>query len=162
MLAVADRAEDPDGGRLMGTRMTAINRRRPHRTAGQILIEVDRTLRNFALDLVSIQTKYPARKPWKPRADGSPSEPRSGPRKGGKRTGIYGKGWRIIVTRVGEIVVENRVEYAVYVGGDPSDPSPLHQTQVMRDRGWTSVTEEADKLIRTKYRNIMRSALRII
>lgn len=74
------------------------------------------------------------------------------------RTGTYGRGWRGPTSlRLGpdyEAVLENRVKYAVYVGG----PKGRGQSRVMARKGWSSVTDVV-KRVETKQNRRYRKTL---
>lgn len=95
-----------------------------------VLAELDRLGRR-----VSAETKqYPPWRPWK-------RPPKSGPHKGGRRTGALGKSWRYQVqsgNRIVLIVESQGVRYARYVQG-------RNQTKVMRGRGWQTVRANFNK-----------------
>lgn len=83
---------------------------------------------------------YPPWKPWR-------RPPKRGPRAGGRRTGAYGRGWRIQKDRFkpwASIKVTNGVSYAVWVGG-PRGGRP-GQARHMRARGWKSISDVTPKL----------------
>jgi len=101
---------------------------------------VDRELRDFAGDFIRTMATYPAAMPWKGRT------PKSGPRRGGRRTGTYGKGWRLGVVMPGSIEAVNRVEYAVHVGGPKTGAKGKRQAEVMAARHWPNLTEVSDRL----------------
>lgn len=98
---------------------------------------VNRWLRDFSFEVIREMQEYPPWRPWK-------NPPRSGPRKGGRRTGAYGKGWGSSVTFTpNSVTIRNRVGYAVHVGGPRSGERGRRQAAAMRARGWKSVTDVA-------------------
>lgn len=92
-------------------------------------------LKDFGVTAQKKLQTYPAAQPWK-------NPPKTGPRRGGKRTGSYGRGWAGSMKVSGYTSVEltNNVTYAVYVGG-PTSGGGQHQTRVMSARGWPNVTQ---------------------
>ena len=100
----------------------------------------DRELRDFAGDFIRTMATYPAAMPWKGRT------PKSGPRRGGRRTSAYGKGWRLGVVMPGSIEVGNRVEYAVHVGGPKTGSKGERQARAMAARHWPNLTDVSDRL----------------
>lgn len=60
-------------------------------------------------------------------------------RKGYRRTGRYGRNWRISGRRRGYVEVSDPVEYAVYVGGPKEGPKGGRQARAMGRRGWTRI-----------------------
>lgn len=98
-------------------------------------------LDSLADDIVKRMSVYPTAQPWKSRT------PKTGLRKGGRRTGNYGRNWRKVNRSKGAVDVINPIRYAVWVGG-PNDKGP-GQTSNMKRRGWPSITdvgrEEAKK-----------------
>lgn len=93
-----------------------------------------RALNAFADDVVSQMAKYPPAQPWKSRT------PKSGLRRGGKRTGNLGRGWRKVNRSKGTLDIVNLTPYAVWVEG-PKEGNGPRQTRVMRNRGWQSITD---------------------
>lgn len=91
--------------------------------------------RGFAGGMVKRMQSYPAAKPWRSRV------PTKGPRKGGKRTGALGRGWRMTKTGPGFSEVSNKVKYTVWVEGPQSGPGKK-QLDGMRVRGWPAIDDE--------------------
>jgi hypothetical protein len=97
-------------------------------------------LRDFAFEFQREMQEYPAAKPWK-------NPPRSGLRKGGRRTGTYGKGWTGAPQFTSDsVTIINRVGYAVYVGG--AKRKRPGQTRVMAGRQWKSVSDVGPEVSR--------------
>jgi hypothetical protein len=96
-------------------------------------------LNAFAQIVLSEMAVYPQWRPWR-------RPPRTGPRAGGRRTGAYGKGWRVQKDRFkpwSSIEITNSVSYAGWVGG-PRGGRP-GQARHMRARGWKSVSDVAPR-----------------
>lgn len=74
---------------------------------------------------------YPAARPWK-------NPPKTGLRAGGKRTGNYGRGWRVVINK-DNAKITNGVLYAVYVGG--SKKQRPGQARALAARGWQSTDD---------------------
>lgn len=91
--------------------------------------------RGFAGGMIRRMQSYPAAKPWRSRV------PTKGPRKGGKRTGGLGRGWRMTKTGPGFSEVSNKVKYTIWVQG-PSRGPGKKQTAEMRRRGWPNISDE--------------------
>lgn len=82
---------------------------------------------------------YPPIQPWKH------GFPKTGPRAGGKRTGLYGKGWDspLIITPF-SVRLENSVPYARYVGGpNRARGGRARQARHLKARGWPSQSDVA-------------------
>lgn len=92
-----------------------------------------RSLDAFTLEFMRQMQDYPGAQPWK-----NPP-PKSGPRKDGRRTGNYGRNWRVRNKTKTSREIVNDVPYAVWVGGR-TDGSGPKQTANMAQRGWTSIT----------------------
>lgn len=123
--------------------------------AQQIRRGIDRFLRDFAFGVVREMQEYPPARPWKHRP------PSSGPRKGGRRTGFYGREWGVGV-RFGanRVEVVNRAVYAVYVGGPVPGRGPgRRQAHALRARGWKSVSDVAP-VLRRRFRPLLLEYLR--
>lgn len=104
---------------------------------------VDRFLRDFSFRVVREMQDYPAARPWKH------PPPKEGPRKGGRRTGDYGKGWGLAPQFTGNsVTLWNSVQYAVYVGGPKRGSRGKRQAKAMRERGWKSVSDVAPAIAR--------------
>lgn len=125
-----------------------VAKRQPIATGNLIaLLQQEVGALGFAGEMVRRMSDYPPARPWRSRP------PTKGPRKGGRRTGAYGRGWRIgaerDLTQTGgggfRITgsARNRVHYAVFVGGPRPGAYRRRQTDVMRSRGWPSITFEA-------------------
>ena len=79
--------------------------------------------------------QYPAWRPW------TSPVPTKGPRRGGRRTGQLGRGWKRSITTTGDgitLIVANLVSYASYVQGK-------RQTRVMAGRDWTTIGTVAER-----------------
>lgn len=118
---------------------------------GTQLAESQRFLRDFAFEFTHAMQEYPPWMPWK-------RPPTSGPRKGGRRTGNYGRQWfqtfssggnRSWVTVLNH-VEENGRQYGIYVGGPKRGVRGRRQAKAMAARGWVSSSTVASKL-RRKY-----------
>ena len=95
-------------------------------------------LERFASDMVKEMQAYPGWMPWKSRP------PKAGPRAGGKRTGILGKGWIYSDLRPTQVLITNPVPYAGYVQGYRGRGTKGEkQTKVMMARGWQSISDRA-------------------
>lgn len=81
-------------------------------------------------------------------------------RKGYKRTGTLGRGWKIGRRRRGatitSIEVLNRVAYAVHVQGPRKGQKGRRQTADMRRRGWPNITSESRRVWRKHRPGIIR------
>lgn len=77
--------------------------------------------------------KYPAAQPWK-----GPT-PKSGLRKGGRRTGTLGRNWKLAAKSKYSITIQNMTPYGVHVQGPPDGPRGARQTANMAARGWPNV-----------------------
>ncbi len=81
-------------------------------------------------------------------------------RKGYKRTGTLGRGWKIGRRRRGRTItsieVINRVRYAVHVQGPRRGAKGRRQTADMRRRGWPNITTESKRVWRKHRVNIIR------
>lgn len=115
-------------------------KRMPSPSTNELENGLNRHLRDFATKFQSEVQEYPTWKPWKSKP------PTSGPRRGGRRTGAYGKGW------VGSprftknsVTITNSVPYAIYVAG-------TKQTRVMKERGWPRVKEVGERVAREVFR----------
>lgn len=103
---------------------------------------VDRFLRDFSFRVVREMQDYPSARPWK-------RPPTTGPRRGGRRTGAYGRGWGTSVQFTGNsVTIMNSVQYAVYVGGPRRGNRGQRQAAFMRERGWKSVSDVAPAIAR--------------
>lgn len=78
--------------------------------------------------------KYPPALPWK-----SPP-PKTGLRKGGKRTGTLGRNWSMHKSVSGSVEVSNETPYADWVQGE-------HQTHVMAQRNWKKAKPTAESAV---------------
>lgn len=139
----------------MALRIVAIRpRSEPFATDPFALIDEELGRRGFAGDCIRDLAEYPPFKPWRSRT------PKSGPRKGGRRTGTLGKGWRIArIERSANrrsVEVDNGVAYAVHVEGPRRGQRGRRQTAVMRERGWPTVTEVAQRNWRKRQPIIVR------
>jgi hypothetical protein len=100
----------------------------------------------FAKNVIDDMSDYPPQTPWKPRPNGQPSEPKSGLRQGGRRTGTYGRHWLITRKQRGTLIeVSNNVKYAVFVGGPGRGKKGARQARHMKARGWVSITPVSRK-----------------
>lgn len=97
---------------------------------------IDRELATkFAGAVIRDMTDYPRVLPWRH------GFPKSGPRRGGRRTTRYGRGWQLSAHRRGTFIrVSNRVPYAVYVGGPTLGPKGQRQAWFHGPRGWKSIS----------------------
>lgn len=89
--------------------------------------------------------EYPAKQAWKH------GEPTKGPRRGGRRTGAYRKGWQNtpLIIREASVVALNPVPYARYVGGPKrSSGGRTRQAKHMRARGWQSQSDVGPAIVR--------------
>lgn len=88
---------------------------------------------------------YPGKQPWKH------GEPRKGPRRNGRRSGAYGRGWKdtpLVITK-SSVTALNPVPYARYVGGPKrSTGGRTRQAQHMRARGWQSQSDVGPAIVR--------------
>ncbi len=114
--------------------------------------DIDRELAvNFAGAVIRDMSAYPPVLPW---AHGFPQ---SGPRKGGRRTGRYGRGWRLRGHRRGTLVeVTDPVTYAVFVGGPTTGIRGQRQARFQGRRGWPSITTVIDRRWPPTQRAIVR------
>jgi hypothetical protein len=103
-------------------------------------------LRDFGMEFVEKMEEYPPAIPWKGR------RPKSGPRRGGRRTLALKRGWPLGF-RMGrwEVTVENTVKYVPFVQG-------RGQTRHMRRRHWQR-TDEVVKRLWPKHRKRIAEAL---
>lgn len=103
---------------------------------------INLALRDFAFEFQRVMATYPPAKPWK-----NPP-PKTGPRRGGRRTGNYGRGWtsppKFSRDRV---VMENNVSYSAWVGG--SKKTNPGQARALAARGWIS-QDDAIKDVRKR------------
>ncbi len=100
---------------------------------------VDTVMRQSGGDLAGVMRQYPPRLPWKKKPDGSPGEPKTGLRAGGRRTGNLGLNWNLRNGR-GFYEVFNTVAYAGFVQGFLTGKKGKRQTEVMRRRNWRNLT----------------------
>lgn len=81
----------------------------------------------FITDIQRVMIKYPSQQPTRY-----------------KRTGDYGRGWAgpgAVKITAEEATLINRIRYAVYVGGpNPGARAGERQSQVMANKGWTSIS----------------------
>lgn len=95
---------------------------------------MNKWLRDFAFEFVREMQDYPQAQPWKH------PPPRTGPRRGGRRTSVYGKGWSAAPRFTPDSVeIINNVQYAVWVGGRRRGRPG--QARAMQARGWKSVSD---------------------
>lgn len=100
------------------------------------LVGIRNLLETFAFEAQRELQDYPPAMPWK-----NPP-PRTGLRKGGRRTGTLGRNWKIGGRSQLAIQVTNNTPYGSYVQGPAGKSGKAGgQTQVMADRGWPNVTE---------------------
>lgn len=96
--------------------------------------QLDGLLRSFATIAQAKLQTYPPAQPWK-------NPPKTGLRAGGKRTGTLGRGWtNYTLVSLKSVTLQNNTSYGAWVQG-PTTGSGPGQTQVMKRRGWPSVTE---------------------
>lgn len=120
-------------------KMVAYNPKPKVATAALANQQVQTWLRDTAFEFQREMQDYPAFQPWKSRP------PRSGPRKDGRRTGMYGRGWtKPPRFSVNSVTVVNDVTYAGWVGGKKSRSSRPYQARHMAARGWKSITDVKD------------------
>lgn len=131
---------------------------------------IQAALDDLADDLIFTMQYYPPKQPWKigtrvkgPEGRTGPNRRvvnlgylKSGPRKGGRRTYKYRRGWRK-VKKPYSIEVINKVKYAVWVGGSRRSRGPK-QTNEMRRRGWLSTSDVGPK-VRAFHRAAFQKAL---
>jgi hypothetical protein len=125
---------------MPGIRFEAIKPKRTVIPVEGLQVRVDRELRDFGGDVIREMSKYPPQLPWKH------GEPKSGPRRGGRRTGKYGQNWRFGNVRPGLVEVINQIPYAVPVGGPKDGPKGKRQARAMAARGWPNITDVADRI----------------
>lgn len=113
---------------------------------------VDNALADFAGAMVEDMARYPPARPWKSRP------PKTGPRRGGRRTGKLGRRWRITHRGRGRVRVVNDVGYAVYVQGPRPGQPGRRQVAVMTRRGWQALNVEVNR-IWPRYRKRIEVAL---
>ena len=101
-------------------------------------------------------SEYPGKQPWKH------GEPKKGPRRGGRRTGAYRKGWQntpLIITEA-SVTALNPVPYARYVGGPRrSTGGRTRQAKAMRARGWQSQTDVGPAIVRKNLSKLTKLVL---
>lgn len=112
-----------------------------------VTADLEKTNRQYALDVGKAMAKYPPQKPTKY-----------------VRTGNYGRGWTApgaIKATAAEVTLVNRVRYSVYVGGPKygGRGKGERQTKVMQQKGWPSITDVARETKR-KYVQLVNKALR--
>lgn len=101
---------------------------------------VHRDLRDFGVKMQSQMEHYPTARPWK-------NPPKSGLRRGGKRTGRLRGGWAtgLRMSRFRMDLV-NQVPYGMPVQGYvPGYGKGRRQSAVMRARGWQNISTEVKK-----------------
>lgn len=123
----------------MTVRLEAIANIHVRLEASKMIQRVDKELRDFAADVVSVATKYPPQRNTHYR-----------------RTGRLGRGWMIIVRDIDSIDVVNRVPYASIVMG-PTDEE-RGQAEAFAERGWRSISDIADEQLK-KHKDLMRKAI---
>lgn len=99
---------------------------------------------------------YPAKQKWKH------GEPKKGPRRGGRRTGAYGRGWKNtpLVIREASVTALNPISYARYVGGPRrSTGGRTRQAKHMRARGWKSQSDVGPAIVRANLPRLRKLAL---
>lgn len=121
-------------------RFQAMKPRRQVIPVAGLQTEIDRELRDFGGEFIRVMSHYPSQQPWKH------GEPKSGPRRGGRRTGKYGQNWRFGNVRPGLVEVINQIPYAVHVGGPKAGPKGKRQARAMAERGWPNMTDEANRI----------------
>jgi hypothetical protein len=114
------------------------------------LIDEELGRRGFAGDVISDMSDYPPQQITGQRQSlgrraGARQAKRTVIHRGYVRTGQYGRNWRISRierTRARRSVeVSNLIPYAVYVGGPARGAVGLRQTAVMREKGWSNISE---------------------
>ncbi|KKM07536.1 hypothetical protein LCGC14_1732910 [marine sediment metagenome] len=117
----------------------------------EALIDVQLAQSGFAGNMIREMADYPAAKPWK-----GPT-PKKGLRKGGRRTGGLGRGWKLSTHKRGRlIIVDNKVVYGIHVQGPRPGKRGKRQTKVMRDRNWPNITDTTKRVWRAPRRAIIR------
>lgn len=91
---------------------------------------------------------YPVARPWK-----SPP-PKHGLRAGGRRTGNYGRNWRITAKDPESITISNPISYAPYVGG--SRRASPGQARSMEARNWRSVDDVIPRVLKKSKADAMK------
>lgn len=116
----------------------------------QKLIDAELGLRGFAGEMIRVMADYPAFIPW------TSTPPKSGPRRGGRRTGNLGRGWRMRRTAALAYEVTNRVPYVGFVQGFRRGRP--RQTAVARSRNWQQIDTETQRVWHRRgyRRNIVR------
>lgn len=135
----------------MALRIRAIRpRRNPMATNINQLIDEELDRRGFAGDVIREMSDYPPQQPaygvrqslGKP--FGNRRRKRSTIGKGYKRTGQYGRNWKITGTMrtpsTRSVTVSNPIRYAIFVGGPEKGRVGARQTEVMREKGWKSIS----------------------
>jgi hypothetical protein len=110
-----------------------------------VVSDLEKTNRQYALDIGKGMSKYPSQKPTRY-----------------KRTGNYGRGWTApgaVKASASEVTLVNRVGYSVYVGGPLQGGVGERQTKVMRGKGWPSITNVA-RDTKKNYVQLVNKAIR--
>lgn len=90
---------------------------------------LDGLLKTFQVEAASELQAYPPWRPWKY------PPPRTGPRAGGRRTGMLGRNWSTYRLISGKsITMENKTSYGRYVQGNRNQ-----QAKALAARGWKRV-----------------------
>lgn len=98
-------------------------------------VEMAHRLRDYAISVSNRMQDYPPLQSWKG------SYPKSGVRKGGKRTGKLGRTWSIEKNTPAHTILSNATFYAGHVEGYKGrGDGGTHQTAFMAARGWPSIT----------------------
>lgn len=126
-------------------RIEAIKPKRQVIPVANLERRVDRELRDWAADMIRTMATYPRARPWK-----NPP-PKSGPRRGGRRTGSYGRQWQIGKVTASSIEVLNRIPYGVHVGGPKDGSKGRRQARAMAERDWPNITD-ASREVWTRHR----------
>ena len=121
-----------------------------YRTQHTVMTAV--ALNGFLKDCQSQFQNYPVAMPWTSRV------PKSGPRKGGKRTGALGQHWSMEYISMYEGRLTNRLGYAGYVEGyTDHGRSGERQTGVMARRRWPNITNVANTTWKKWLPNVAKS-----
>ncbi len=126
---------------VLGLRAIPPSGRRRRFDPQRMVTQVDQQLVRFIGEANRDLATYPPIQPW------AHGYPKSGPRKGGRRTGTYGRNWRIMRHQTGKsILLANPTSYGWYVGGPLRGPKGRRQARFQTRRGWASVTTAGSRL----------------
>lgn len=102
-------------------------------TTSHIEGEVRNWFKQVAEEFREEMQKYPPKLPWKN------GFPKKGPRRQGRRTGVYKHGWSTPPRYTkASVTVINPVTYSRFVGGPLRDQGAGRQARHMAARGWPS------------------------